>query len=69
MGAKRTVFTQSGCKMLDEIITFLSHRPYFAISISSCDATSHLCISMKTKWRKRVRVERTGDTRDAARRF
>jgi hypothetical protein len=63
------VFTQSGCKMLDETITFLSHIPPFAEPISSCDAGNYLRISLKTNWRKRVRVERTGDIRDAARRF
>jgi len=54
---------------LDEIITFLSHMPYFAIPISTCDTSSLIRISLKTNWRKRVRVERTGDTRGAARRF
>jgi len=54
---------------LDEIITFLSHTPYFAISISTCDAGPNLRFSLKINWRKRVRVERTGDIRDAARRF
>jgi hypothetical protein len=56
-------------KMVDETITFLSHMPSFAASISSCDADQDLCIYMKTNWRKRVRVERTDDTRGAARRF
>jgi len=55
--------------MLDETITFLSHMPYFAISISSCDGGHDLRISLKINWRKRVRVERTDDIRDAARRF
>jgi len=64
-----TQLTQSGCKMLDETITFLSHMPYFAISISSCDGGHDLRISLKINWRKRVRVERTDDIRDAARRF
>ena len=55
--------------MLDETITFLSHMPYFAISTSSCDAGNYLRISLKINWRKRVRVERTDDTRGAVRRF
>src|SRR6266850_6044726 len=54
---------------LDEIITFLSHTTSFAVSISTCDVDQRPRTSMKTKWRKRVRVERTGDIRDAARRF
>jgi hypothetical protein len=32
------------------------------------DLAEDMSISLKTNWRKRVRVERTGDTRGAARR-
>jgi len=60
---------QIPAQKLDEIITFLSHMLYFAISISTCDADPNPRISLKPNWRKRVRVERTGDIRDAARRF
>jgi hypothetical protein len=49
--------TEQGAQMLDEIITFLSHMPSFAISISNCDAINNSCISLKVKWRKRVLVE------------
>ena len=47
---------------------FITHA-LFRDSISNCDAIHNSCISLKVKWRKRVRVERTGDIRDAARRF
>jgi hypothetical protein len=60
---------QEVLQTLDEIITFLSHMPYFEVSISTCDASNDLRISLKTNWRKRVRVERTDDIRDAVRRF
>jgi len=53
----------------DETITFLSRQTLFSRRFSLCDAAQHLCISLKTNWRKRVRVERTDDIRDAVRRF
>jgi len=46
-----------------------SHTTCFASTISTCDFNYDRHISLKINWRKRVRVERTGDISDAARRF
>jgi hypothetical protein len=56
-------------QMLDENITFLSRQTSFSNGFSLCDSAHATRISLKTNWRKRVRVERTDDIRDAVRRF
>jgi hypothetical protein len=50
-------------------ITFLSRQLSFAVGFSTCEEDFGARISLKTNWRKRVRVERTDDIRDAVRRF
>ena len=52
-----------------ETITFLSRQAFLREYFSLCDKCYDTRISMKIKWRKRVRVERTDDIRDAVRRF
>jgi len=56
-------------KKPSEVITFLSRQALSARRFSLCDTNQRIRISMKTNWRKCVRVERTGDTSGAARRF
>jgi hypothetical protein len=52
-----------------EVITFLSRQALYTKRFSLCDMDQRIRISMKTNWRKCVRVERTDDIRDAVRRF
>ena len=56
-------------QMLCEIISFLSRQTLFCGCFSLRDSPQVLRIQQKTNWRKRVRVERTDDIRDAVRRF
>jgi hypothetical protein len=44
-------------KKSGEFITFLSRQPIFSGRFSLCDSSNDTRISMKTNWRKRVRVE------------
>jgi hypothetical protein len=59
----------SSMSLSTKMSRYLSRLTHLSRRFSLCDRSNTIRIQQKTNWWKRVRVERTGDTRGAARRF